>query len=408
MSSEEKTELPAPANVRSFVFETSILDPLGPKNYLIPELNIGPGHPVGFFAYSWSGKSIIVQDLVLSVATGTPVFGQFLCKRGSTVRHIDHEQGRHETLDRYQRLARARGITAKQIDGRIGVVSLPQIFLNSKGAEDAYKRAFDKIDLGYIDSLGASQPGVKENESAFAEGLYMLGRVSQATGTTILIVGHTGKSDLSPDKNPDGRVSPRGTSAIIGACSTAFALSGGKGEPKLVNMIKGRSLGGAQVEDFYLDLSAPRIDGYKNIENVADPGGFLVKYKTLEQIKPPKAPGADLEETILRVVKVIGESGEMGVPGADAVAAVAGMGAPRTRSAVKVALDRSLIENIAKLKNGAPDERHPRFRVPDAARHSSTPKGVGRVGRVPAHSSGASKDESDESDECRAKVPAAE
>jgi hypothetical protein len=205
-----------------------------------------------------------------------------------------------------------------------------------------------------------------ENEASFREGLDMLGRVSEATRATILFVGHTGKADLSPEKNPDGRVAPRGSSAIIAACGTAFALSGSKGEPKLVTLIKGRSLGGSQVEDFYLDLEPVRIEGYRNPENPGDPGAFRVVYKTLEQVKPPRSPEAELDADVLRVVRAVREhAGSAGVAGADVVSRLAGMRAPRGRTAVKLAVSRGLLRNVAKKRNGDPDEQHPKWLLGD-------------------------------------------
>lgn len=391
---EDSRDREAPSGP-SFELVTDIFTELPPRNYLVPSLNLGPGAPNGFFAYSWSGKSIIVQDAVLSIASGSPVFGQFTCRRGVVV-HVDHEQGLVETLDRYQRLARARGLTREDVGDRIRVASLPPIYLNTPGAEDAYKRAVDGAAAFYVDSLGAAQPGMVENEASFAQGLYMLGRVSEATGATALFVGHTGKIDLSPDKPSDGRAVPRGTSAIVAACGTAFALSGGKGEPKLVTMIKGRSLGGVQCEDFYLELEAVRIDAYSNRDNPADPGGFRIVYRTVEQVKPPESPDRKVEANVARVVEVVRRAGPKGVPGADAVAEIAGMKAANARVAVKLGRDRGLLDNVARLKSGERDERHPRLVAQDVPFHSSPPKGGGRGTSEPGDSSDPSRDERDE------------
>ena len=271
-----------------------------PKNFLVPGLNIAPGAPTGVFAYSWSGKSIILQDLALSIATGTKTWGHFDCRQGA-VRHLDLEQGRHETEDRYHRLLRGRGIKGADIAGRLQFKST-SFLLDSPQAEEQLKRLFDGYALGVIDTFLAGIPTLEENDAKAALPLYMCGRVSEATGCTIVIAGHTGKYDL-PEQGGgtkatkrDARGSPRGNSSIIGACGTAFHLSGPIGEPKAVTMIKGRSLGGMQTADCALKLESVLIDGYSNPENPADPGGFRVVYQAIEAADSATTSGPSAQQ----------------------------------------------------------------------------------------------------------------
>jgi hypothetical protein len=386
----------APTSARGpFAIDEDLFEQLPPRNFLIPSLNIGPGAPVGVFAYAWGGKTIIIQDLALSVMSGARVFGQFYT-RGGAVTHVDYEQGKAETLERYQRLARARGIGPEAVVGRFKLASLPRTYLTTPGAEDAFKKLADGAALMIVDSAAAAQPGVAENETAFADGLYMLGRVSEATGATVIVIGHTGKADLAIEKpSNDARTAPRGTSAIVAACSTAFALTGGKGQPKRVTMIKGRSLGGALVEDFYLRLEPVRIDGYVNPEQPSDPGGFRVVYETDEQVNPPSSPEQEIAADVARVVATVKKCGANGAAGADYIAKLAGMNAARGRIAVRAAAASGRLVNIAKKTNGEPDERHPRYVAHDSSRHSSTLKGVDELDEC----EDSSRDELDELDE---------
>lgn len=405
---KEPRELPSPSHggatrprvseAPAFPLLTNLFAELPVRNSLIPSLNIGPGAPTGLFAFSWSGKSIIAQDVALSIMTGARVFGQFSARRG-IVAHVDYEQGPTETLDRYQRLCRARGIRPDDVAGRFRLSSHPPTFLTSRGAEEELKRLFDGCALALVDSAAAAQPGVPENETQFAEGLYMLARVSETTGAAVVVIGHTGKADLAADKpSNDSRTVPRGTSAIIAACSTAFAVSGGKGEPKRVSMIKGRSLGGAQVEDFFLRLETARIDGYHNPENPADPGGFRVVYQTVEQIIPPRSSARELDAELAQLVTAVRGAGSTGVAGADAAARLAGMRAQACRALVKLAVDRRLLVNISKKKNGTPDEQRPRYVAVDVPHLVPPLRGAdeGRDAKGHVHSS---RDERDERDE---------
>ncbi|MBI4700366.1 MAG: AAA family ATPase [Deltaproteobacteria bacterium] len=137
----------------------SLFAPLPPTEWLCRHLAIVAGAPCGWFAYAWGGKSIILQDAALSIASGEPIFGQFAAAQGRVV-HIDHEQGLRETRDRYQRLARARGLTLESIKGRLAVSPLPSMYLNSPGAYDAYCRAAEGARAVLVDSLAAAQRGL--------------------------------------------------------------------------------------------------------------------------------------------------------------------------------------------------------------------------------------------------------
>lgn len=278
------------------------------RTYPIKGFAMAPGPPALWLSFSFGGKSVILQDMLLSLATGTRVWGQWSCA-ASKVLHIDYEQGRDETIDRYQRLARARRIDIATEAPGLRLVVMPPTYLNSAGAEDAYKRACDGHAVAFVDTFAASLPGVEENESAIGEHVYRLGRVSSATGCTVCVAHHMGKASMAggggggrggaPAKPPDPRTLARGSTAIVAAAGYVYALGGAKGEPKLVQQAKARGLGDPQVEDFYLELAAVDVrkpdlehgwDGYFNKANPADVGGFSVTYKTLEQVVPPKPP----------------------------------------------------------------------------------------------------------------------
>lgn len=249
------------------------------------------GPPTLLIAFSHGGKSVITQDLLLSTAYGLKAWGYFHCEKGLVV-HLDYEQGLQETMDRYRRLARARDIDPRSLaDGRIQIAAHPKINLFSPGAEDIYKRACDGKTIMFLDTFNAAADSRDENEPAIAEGLYMLGRASEATGCVIIVGHHMGKASLRQDgAKADPRTLARGSTAIVAAAGYVYAMGGAKGEPKLVQQAKARGLGDTQVEDFYLELAPVDVRttwDYFNRANPADPGGFRVTYKTLEQVKPP-------------------------------------------------------------------------------------------------------------------------
>jgi len=277
--------------------------PLPPRSYPISGFAMAPGPPALWLSFSFGGKSVILQDMLLSLATGTRIWGRWACEPCDVI-HVDYEQGREETIERYQRLARGRSPMIdieRDAGSRLALAVMPPAYLNSAGAEEAYKRALDGKRLAFLDTFAAALPGVEENETTIGEHVYRLGRVSAATGATICVAHHMGKAALQAGgksgKPADPRTLARGSTAIFAAAGYVYALGGGKGEPKLVQQVKARGLGDPQVEDFYLELGPVDVrepdpmtgwGGYFNRANPADVGGFEVKFRTVEQVKPPK------------------------------------------------------------------------------------------------------------------------
>lgn len=306
-----------------------IAAPLPARVYPITGFAMAPGPPALWLSFSFGGKSVILQDMMLSLATGTRIWANWTCKPSKVV-HIDYEQGHDETIDRYQRLARGRSPMldiAQQAAGRLSLVIMPPSFLNSAGAEEAYKRALDGMTLAFIDTFAAATPGEKENEAAIGEHIYRLGRVSSATGCSVCVAHHMGKDALMAGKNskapPDPRTLARGHTAIFAAAGYVYALGGAKGEPKLVQQVKARGLGDPTVEDFYLELSTvdvrppvPAINwpGFYNPNNRHDPGGFTVTHKRADLVKAAAhATKADLEAANVRereklILEIVGRS----------------------------------------------------------------------------------------------------
>ena len=70
--------------------------PMAATPWVSRELQVGPGRPAILAGYGASAKTYSAQSLVLSVATGRPIWGKFGCVRG-VARHIDNEQDRKST-----------------------------------------------------------------------------------------------------------------------------------------------------------------------------------------------------------------------------------------------------------------------------------------------------------------------
>jgi hypothetical protein len=230
----------------------SIFSPLPPTDWVVKGLQICPGRPTLWCGYGYVGKSITAQTIALAMAGGVPVFGEFEIRRG-VVRHFDHEQGKHATFKRYQRGAIGLGLESTEVDERLFVTVFPHVYLNQLNAVDTYSRLCEGAQLAIIDALRGATPGEDENDSKIRVCLDNLSRVSEKTGTTFLVLHHSGKPQ---EMHSDQRTKARGSSAIFDACGPVFILSGSKESPhKTVSQQKApaEAEGGA-VDDFYLTI----------------------------------------------------------------------------------------------------------------------------------------------------------
>jgi hypothetical protein len=351
-----------------FVDPLELAQPVPPPDYPVQDFAMAPGPPTLFLSFSFGGKSVILQDLLLSIACGQRVWGYYRCEEGLAV-HFDHEQGKAQTIDRYHRLARGRGIALAELSKRLRLSVFPRGHLYMPGAEEAYKRACDGARIAFIDTLNAASPGHDENESTFSEGLLMLGRVSEATGCTIVLAHHMGKATLSggPQQKGDPRTWARGHSSIQGAAGYVYAMGGGKGEPKLLQQTKARGLGDPTVEDFYLELGPVdvRATGYFNDKRPADPGGFRVTYRTLEQVNDGARPGsksAKQRALIALVIEYVHKENARGraVPGKNAIVKNVEGRDIELYAAIDTALAEGLLEDRPERRQG---KAYPRYWV---------------------------------------------
>ncbi len=235
----------------------AIAAPLPDFEYLVAEIGLvaGGGAPHIVAGYGYAGKTVSLQAMLVSLASGTPVWGAYAV-RPRRVRHVDKEQGDSLTRRRYQRLAKAAGVDLAGLGDAIGAAIMPPLTLTS-GCADLWRRIMDGTDLVLVDSMRAASPGQDENSSDIRAGLDMLGEISNETGCRALVIHHARKPS---EDAPGGRFSIRGSSAIFDALDCAYVFAADKGEPIKVTHEKARS-NGDTVDDFALLVSdVPRDD----------------------------------------------------------------------------------------------------------------------------------------------------
>jgi hypothetical protein len=243
--------------------------PMPPVSWLCQSLYIAPGAPVLCAGYGYSGKSLVLQSLALAVASGSMLWGKYVVRRGKVL-HLDYEQGRRITSDRYRRMVMAEGFEMRSLTGHLEAGILPQVGLDA----DLACRLGEHRALVLIDSWRAAHPGVDENSSEVRRTLDRLGMASEKTGAVFLVLHHTRK----PQKDSAGgaKMAIRGSSGFYDGCQTVYLFDGEKVGAPVITLDKER-IGGRQLDPFALQIT--------DLES----GGLMVRVA--------EAPGSPKEES---------------------------------------------------------------------------------------------------------------
>lgn len=261
------------AELVSFVPLEQFEKPPTAADCLIPALGIVHGPPNTFIGASFVGKTLVSMSGALDVATGRLFWGVWECKRAKVL-HLDHEQGRHATIERFVRLCRARGIEPRDVVGTWWESAIyPALHLKQKKALDLYCRLFDGFGFVLVDALKGLTPGVEENSSEIADFLGILRMASEKTRCAVWLLHHAGKTSADGPR-PRAEMG-RGSSAIKDQSQTWMVATGEKYKPVHVSHEKTRAAK-RTVDDFQLRLVDVPVG--------ADPmGGLRVVHEELEQ-----------------------------------------------------------------------------------------------------------------------------
>jgi RecA-family ATPase len=136
----------------------ALSQPLPPIPWLCEAIRLAPGAVTLVAGYGYSRKTMALQSLGLSVATGRSVWGLYKCRKGRVV-HLDYEQGKRMTQERYQRLARGLGFELSELDATfLRVAVLPRVYLETQEVVDSLLPIIEGAALVIIDSLRAAFP----------------------------------------------------------------------------------------------------------------------------------------------------------------------------------------------------------------------------------------------------------
>lgn len=284
-------------------------EPLPVVRWLCQSLRIAPGAPTLFSGYGYSGKSVALQSLALSVASGSALWGGRAVARGRVL-HLDYEQGRRITADRYQRMAFDLGIELDSLEGWLEAGILPSVPLTS----DILCRAGENRTLVEVDSWRAAHPSIDENSSEVRKTLDCMTVASEKTGCTFSTLTHSRKPPK--DGEASGKTSIRGSSGFYDGCQTVYLFDGTVVGAPTVRLEKDR-IGGTALAPFVL-----------RIEDTHGGRGLSVRAEAIEVHAK-----ASLDEQMAKVALYLIEHPE-GVAGVELLAERVGLGDKRTRALV--------------------------------------------------------------------------
>lgn len=229
-----------------------IFAPLPPYPWLISGIHLAPGRMTLLNGYADVGKTVIAMSISLAVASGRPLWGLFRPARTGIVLHMNGEIGSYIARERYQRLAKAAGIDSAELiaSGNLRLANYPAVRLDDRDFEAEMLKACEGVTLVIIDSLRAFSGALDEKDKEIGVALLMLARVSEATGTTFLVLHHNRKP--SKDNIGGAKMDISGNSSILGGSECAFVMRAEKGGP--ITVEHERSPIGRPLADFGLRI----------------------------------------------------------------------------------------------------------------------------------------------------------
>ena len=156
------------------------------------------GETMNIIAPPKTGKSWLVTDLALSVATGTPWFG-FPCEKGKVL-IIDNELHPETSANRIPKVVMARGVELKKVQNEIYVD-------NQRGRLGNIEDLANQIEtlkpygfkLIIIDAFYRAMPkGTDENDNGTVAGIYnLIDKYAAALDCAFVLIHHTSKGNQS-------------------------------------------------------------------------------------------------------------------------------------------------------------------------------------------------------------------
>lgn len=265
-----------------------------PMPWVVQELEIGPGRPTAIMGYANSAKTPFALSIAVAVSSGQPVLGMPVTR--GRVAWLAYEAAR-VTHGKARRIARGMGV--ESFDG-LKMHRMKRV-LTSPGAMEAIHAYVSKggFLLCVIDTYSSAIAGIDHNSAEFADALRALEKISDATGTTFLVLIHSKKTQNNELKDFAGH------SHAAGALQSVIGLTRPDPEDKFVLLVScirelDRPFGSFSVR--FVDDAASATEALQ--------GGALRLLKVVEDAKKPEANGALVaSEKLLAFMREHGRNG---------------------------------------------------------------------------------------------------
>lgn len=321
-----------------------IFAPLEPIKFLVAPLDMCPGAPTLVAGYGFSKKTLAVQSIALSIAAGLPVWSCFSARQGRVL-HVDYEQGGRLTRERYQRLALGFGVGPTDLEDRLVLTSMPQVYLDGPDLEAFLAERLSGFDLAIVDSLKASCPSIEENDSSVRRVLDAMTRASERTGCCVLVIHHARKPNM--DRSGGAKMAIRGSGAIFDACGSVLVFEGDKDLPTRVSHEKAR-VTGRLVDDFTLTVDDVELGGDPRAGLSVTANAALSREDAAEEAKAQRerAKTAKLKAELEDLFRRNPEQ-----RGADTIAATLGRNASDVRRALTLLVAEGQVQALGSTKD---------------------------------------------------------
>lgn len=249
------------------------------------------------------GKSFIFMEIALSLASGTPLFGQFTPRRKYKILYLDHEMSSNITFTRFQRMIHGRGMSMDTLGGSLLIRGDSQFnFSKQKTVLQLYRLIKEQnIDFVMLDSLSKSHSKDGNSEETATAIFEIVHTLRSETGCGFMVIHHwTKPGDPTMPKAEGDRL--RGTSAWRDNCDSHIAIVAKKGVMKLKHDKSRHAQEHPDIllkledDEDYMNETGDIFNGPLRVICAAEPiVGNTVKDKILTTIKE----NPDITQTIL-------------------------------------------------------------------------------------------------------------
>lgn len=249
-----------------------------PLEYLVEDLITTASLSI-IYGAAGSLKSMLVADLAMSVASGTPWLPAGPNNLGCSPRQcvqvpvlwVDFDNGSRRTKERVEALARARGLDPETTPFYFVSMPTPWLDASNEGAMQALTELIEEHNIGLVvfDNLGTVSGGKDENSAEMIQVLGNFRRLVEDTYAAVIIIHHERKHS-----NGNARAGERlrGFSGIEAALDLALLVERSEGSPSVTcKSTKTRDIDvkpfGATFcydwKDGTRELSAAKFTGYR-------------------------------------------------------------------------------------------------------------------------------------------------